>query len=110
MKFLRTVEAGGGIYSVLSYKDSSELKNTDFNTYYATNYKNQIDYLKTIYKDASRYLNGTYNKEITNHEKLLENVFKTTYSNGSYTIVNYNGYDVDIEGTVVKSKNFVFKD
>lgn len=110
MKFLKTVESGGGIYSVLSYKDSSELKNTDFNSYYATNYKNQIDYLKTIYNDASKYLNGTYDKEIINHEKLLENVYKTTYSNGSYTIVNYNDYDVDIEGTAVKSKGFVFKD
>lgn len=46
---------------------------------------------------------------MVNHEKLAEGVFKTTYENGCFTVVNYNATDYVYGGDTVKSQSWIIK-
>ena len=37
------------------------------------------------------------------HQKLAENVYKTTYEDGGSVLVNYNTYDVRVDGVLVEA-------
>ena len=46
---------------------------------------------------------------MVNHEKLSEGIFKTTYENGRFTVVNYTDTDYLYENDTVKSKSWIIK-
>ena len=51
-------------------------------------------------------LQDVQNKPITDHKKLQEGVFQTTYEGGKTVIVNYNAADVEVDGKTIKAKDF----
>ena len=57
------------------------------------------------YKQIKNKLSSVLGKEIIAHEKLEENVYKTSYESAS-VIVNYNYDDVTINGTTVGARDF----
>ena len=44
---------------------------------------------------------------MANHEKLADGVFKTTYENGRFTVVNYNTSDFVSNDFTVKAEDFI---
>ena len=44
---------------------------------------------------------------MVNHEKLSDGVFKTTYENGRFTVVNYNTSDFVSNDFTVKAEDFI---
>lgn len=44
--------------------------------------------------------------EMVNHLEVAKGVFKTSYANGKYTLVNYNDFDVSFEGFSIKAMDW----
>lgn len=85
---LKAIETGANLHFIFSYEDSSILLDTDFNHYYATNYRNWMDDLIALVNELNSL--GIHEAVITNHEIITHGVYKVEYSNGKTFILNYN--------------------
>lgn len=87
---LRFIECG----AAPSYTVTAEVTNeADVDTYgflYASEYAVQKEKIVQTYKYLKDALDGLYGKKIINHERIADNVFKTTFENGESIVVNYN--------------------
>lgn len=103
---MRMIETGSNITFTLTGDSSEELLQTDYNTYYYTLYTDWLTDIKSIYDELDSL--GIYALELTGHERLDNNVYKVTYSDGGTSIsiiLNYtrNPYTVyESDGTTVK--------
>ncbi|MFP4661087.1 MAG: DUF5696 domain-containing protein [Halanaerobiales bacterium] len=103
---LKYVETGAVPYYKGSYRETSVVKGTDFDYNYSLYYKDWFDSALSFYHRLDDSLSTTYSEEIADHQRLAENVYKTVYSNGYTVIVNYNNYDINIEGVEINAEDF----
>ncbi|MCF7925327.1 MAG: hypothetical protein K9L26_02235 [Candidatus Izimaplasma sp.] len=103
--FLKAIETGSNIKYTLSYEDSKELKNTEYNQYISTEYVNWIDHMteQIAILDAL----GIHNGYLVNHEQLQNNVYQVTYSHGLTIIVNYNLSQVNVDGLPIDAMDYL---
>lgn len=106
---LKALEYGACPYYTLSFESSTKLKNTAFDFYSSINYKDWLDYACADYQTASPILSEVRNQFITDHQKLAEGIYKTTYEGGQELIVNYNDKDFIYQNQTVQKKSFLFK-
>ena len=103
-QFLKAIETGSNLKYTLSYDDSIELLNTEYNYYMATKYDYWLD---TIDKQISELddiqLHEGY---LVNHELLATNVYEVTYSHGLKIIINYNLSAVTIGMTTIDAMDY----
>lgn len=104
---LKTVENGAGLQYNWSYKDSSVLKLTEFNTYNSTYYKDWIDNAVKEYNQMKEQLGDIAGKRMLKHTVLRDNVIKVTYEGGKNVYVNYGNNDVTVEGVKVGARDYV---
>ncbi|NLY10569.1 MAG: hypothetical protein GX020_02600 [Firmicutes bacterium] len=104
---LRTIEGGGYPYFKWSYAPSSVTKGTDFHNLYALNYGDSFETAVEIYHKVNDVLGPTIGKRIVNHERIADNVSKTTYENGISVIVNHNRHAVTIDGITIQGEDFI---
>lgn len=104
---LQAIELGQHPKFTLSYKNPSLLKDSEFNYYYAINYKNWIDDINSIFAAYEEAFERIGTNEIINHEILANNVFKTTYSSGVSVIVNYNNIPITVGETTIDPLTYI---
>lgn len=105
---LKAVETGAGLYFKWIYSNNEDVKDMlgeEPLGLYSLYYKDWIDTAASYYDEMKNDVGHLLGTEIKNHEKLEYNVYKTTYEKGS-VIVNYNDYDVEINGETVKAYDF----
>ncbi len=106
---LKAMETKSNLDFVVSFEDSSSLKTTDFDKYYAISF----DYWSTVINDAineyNQFIAKIENGTITNHQIVAENIVKITYDNGLVAYFNYNDIEVEIDGIKLKPNNYVVK-
>lgn len=86
---LQAVEAGAAPHYVFTWDESSKMKNTGLNRYYATTYdvwKNEAVSVYGQINDALKYVSGA---AMIDHEILDGGVRKVTYDNGVIIYINY---------------------
>jgi hypothetical protein len=89
-EFLRTVEYGGLPRYEWMYRESSVMKETQFNYLYSGCYKDWIEDAVREYGEIKALYKDIHDKRMVRHEKLAEGVYRTTYENGVSIIVNYS--------------------
>lgn len=104
---LKSLEYGSSLYFKWIYADNSEVRNTDFQYLYSVHYKTWMNTAVEAYRTVSAVLGDVQSKPIVGHEKLADNVFRTTYEGGKTITVNYNDYEVDVGGTSVPANDFL---
>lgn len=118
---LKTIENGASPYFILSYDNTSDLKNTSFNEYYSvrfgtwfgeeTDEEGNITYtggdVLDTYNTINEALKPVRNATVTEHEFVGKNIVKMTYDNGISFILNYNNKPVQIEGYELEALDFV---
>lgn len=95
---LQALELGSHPKFTLSYKDSSLLKDTEFKYLYSTGYDIWKSEISSIYSEISEAYQKIQTNEIAHHKMLAPGVYRTIYKNGVSVIVNYNHYDVEVDG------------
>lgn len=105
---MRMIETGSNMSFTFTGDSSEKLLQTEYNNYYYTLYTYWLDDVKQAYNALDSL--GIYAMRFVNHERVSNNVYRVTYSDGvnSKTIyLNYtrNPYTAS-DGTVVDAKNY----
>ncbi len=103
--FLKALETGSNLKYTLSYEDSKALKDTEFNYYISTEYVNWIDNIETLVKEMDSI--GIHDGNLVGHERVANNLYLVTYSNGLVLLINYNLSSVLWDGHLVESMDYL---
>src|SRR5699024_55972 len=92
----------------LTYEESHKLLESDsMYRFYSTYYKDWESIIAEQYQKFNYALKDVQDQFIVNHRELANDVFETTYENGTRIIVNYN-LGPYIDGDVrVEAQDFV---
>ncbi|MFV0344239.1 MAG: DUF5696 domain-containing protein [Anaerocolumna sp.] len=103
---LKIIETGSAPHYVFTKEESSRMKNTGLNRYYATTY----DVLKgeaiTLYNQVNDVLKHVSGALMIDHEILEDGVRKVTYSNGVTIYLNYNEESIVCEGIEIPASGY----
>lgn len=102
---LKAIETGSNLHFILSYKDSSDLLNTNYNHYYSTNYRNWIDGAAKLVKELNEL--KIHEGTIIRHEILQPEIYLVEYSNGNTFIINYSLAPFEYEGQTVNPESYL---
>lgn len=106
--FLKGIEYGGEPSFLVTYEKTNKLLGSrSLRAFYSTHYKDWEEEITTQYKrfnDATRDVQGEF---ITDHKKIANGVFETTYEKGKQIIVNYNKDPFTIDGIKIGAEDFV---
>lgn len=94
---LRSAEAGAGLAFTFMKESVATLQNTNYTYYFGADYDKWREEAYAIYSRYEAELGSLFNQYITEHERLKDGVFVTSYEDGTRVFVNYN----DIEYTGV---------
>ncbi len=103
---LNLIEAGASPHYVFTWEESSKMKETGLNRYYATTFnvwKNEAVDIYNQVNDALKYVSGA---AIVGHEILDEDVRKVTYDNGVSIYINYNKEAVQADGIEIPALSY----
>ncbi len=103
---LNMIEAGASPHYVFTWEESSQMKNTGMNHYYATTFNTWKDEAVAIYNDvneALKYVNGS---TIVGHEIMDGNVRKVTYDNGVSIYINYSSEAQTADGMEIPAMSY----
>jgi hypothetical protein len=104
---LKCIEYGSVPYFLFGYSDSSIFKDAFvFDAVYSINFELWKEKAVEIYFNINNALSEVQNVPITNHEKIADDVFLTTYENGIRIGINYTDKDVEIGGVTVAPMNY----
>ncbi|MBP3353021.1 MAG: hypothetical protein J6L65_11520, partial [Lachnospiraceae bacterium] len=103
---LNMIEAGASPHYVFTWEESSKMKNTGMNHYYATTFNVWKDEAVAIYNqvnEALKYVNGS---TMVGHEIMDGDVRKVTYDNGVSIYINYSSQTQTVEGVEIPAMSY----
>ncbi|MBE6757910.1 MAG: hypothetical protein E7552_05105 [Ruminococcaceae bacterium] len=103
---LKSAEYGANLHFTLSAKNTRELKETVYSNYFTIDFDTWKEDVTTLYNKFNTVFGTLQDKEITDHGEYADNVYVTTYSDGTKVAVNYNRTDVTVEGKTVAAQDF----
>jgi len=89
-QLLKLLEYGASPRFIWTYAPSSELKFTKFDYLYSTQYADWLQQAVALYKEADQALAPLRSIPMTDHERLQDGVYRSTFANGTTITVNYN--------------------
>ena len=102
---LEWVEYGYLPTFMLTYQNSDQLKDTEFNLLFSSEYTLWKDEITAIGREFSDKLSSLTDQVMVSHRK-ADGVATVKYEDGTTVIVNYNQTDVTVNGTVVKARDY----
>ena len=103
---LKSAEYGANLHFTLSAQNTRELKETVYSNYFTIDFDTWKEDVTTLYNKFNAVFKNLQDKEITDHGEYADNVYVTTYSDGTKVAVNYNRTDVTVEGKTVAAQDF----
>ena len=103
--FLHQVEYGATPSFVLTKNSSAQLYRTEANNLYSTQYDFWRDELIRQY-EAMAELASVAEQFIIDHRRLSQNVYQTTYEDGTRVIVNYGEQPYTMDSAILPSTEF----
>ncbi len=103
---LRWIETGAEPTFLLTQEMSEKFKDSKVENAFSTEFENWIDDVVSITKEFNDNLAFTGNCTIKEHQKLQDNVYKLTYSNGNKVYINYSQNQVTVDDVAVAAENY----
>ncbi|MEW6229146.1 MAG: DUF5696 domain-containing protein [Bacillota bacterium] len=109
VEFLKMVECGAVPSFELTYRHSSELKETTYNMLFSSFYKDWADVVAREWRAVCEEMGDLQSKFITAHRILGPGLRETEYEDGTRVIVNYNTSGAQVAGLTsrVKARSYV---
>ncbi len=104
--FLRSVEYGAAIRYDLICQNSDVVSKTSANNLFSGICDEWLDSAINNALDIKEFYDSNAKSTIVSHSQVLEGVYRTEYSNGNISLVNYNDYEVQFENSTVKACGF----
>lgn len=105
---LKALETGSSLGFSLIYGDAHELVKTRYNYLYNASYKGWEKKIKEYYAQAAPVLSAVAGSEITGHEQLADQVYRTDYGEAGSVYVNYGKKDITVSGVTIAAKGYIF--
>jgi len=106
VSILRMLETGATPIYQWFYADPAVIRDTKLNGLYSAAYENWIDEAAQCYQEMNEVLGEVRNQPITNHRRLQEQVYETTYGQGLRVIVNYNRASIEVDGMTIEGLGY----
>lgn len=103
---LNMVEYGASPHYVFTWKESSEMKNTGLNRYYATTYETWKGEAAEMYEKVNEALKNVSGATMVNHEILDEDMRKVNYDNGVTICINYGKEAKSVDGMEIPAESY----
>lgn len=103
---LKTLETGSLLHYQWFYEQPSVIRDTKLNSMYSPYYGNWLDEAAKLYLEANQVLKDVQDQIITDHRKLAEGVYETTFEKGQRIIVNYNKAAVTAGGISIEAQGY----
>ncbi|MCM1558891.1 MAG: DUF5696 domain-containing protein [Butyrivibrio sp.] len=103
---LKMIEAGASPHYVFTWNESSRMKDTGLNRYYATTFdvwKGEAADIYSRVNEALKYVSGA---RMTGHEILENGVRKVTYDNGVTLYINYDDEALEADGMEIPAMSY----
>jgi hypothetical protein len=86
---------------------SSILQDSNYTYLFAAEYDKWKEKANEIYSSYDKELGHCFNQFITDHERLADGVFVTSYEDGTKVYVNYNQTDFEQDGLIVPARDYI---
>ena len=106
-EMLRSVSFGAAVDFRWIGAPSSTLSDSYYNENMSACYEDWIDKATAFYQKAAQALNGVLSEQMTGYEQIGQNVFCTTYSNGTKIYVNYAQTAFEQDGISIPAQDFI---
>ena len=106
-EFLRCIEYGALLKYTLAYRNTDEIKNSDYTNLYSASFEQNLEDIKEKYPKVNELYKKVADSKMTGHKAVNNNVYVTAYENGVETIVNYSDSDYSYDGVNVPAKGFI---
>ena len=103
---LKLIETGSRPYYQGSYSESVKLRDTEYDHLFSLNYNKWKDEAVKFYQDFNSIYKDLQDQRIIGHDNLENNVYMTTFEDGTAVIVNYNQTEVNIEDVNIGAKDY----
>lgn len=103
---LKCVEYGANPYFLWAYHVPAHLNDAGVKALYNTVYGRWLPEALSFYEGINAALQDIQAQPITNHERLQNEVYCTTYADGTKIITNYRDVSVSIGGVTVDAKSY----
>ncbi|NLZ82301.1 MAG: hypothetical protein GX915_01390, partial [Clostridiales bacterium] len=104
---LKSAETGAGLSFTFMKEPVSTLQESNYTSYFAADYDQWIDKAYEIYSRYEEELGHCFNQYITDHEKLSDKVFVTSYEDGTKVYVNYSNIDFINNDVNVPARDYI---
>lgn len=106
-QLLRAVEYGALPSYELTAEPTSKLQRTMGDRLFSSALAHWLESSASLHLELKQVYGAIMNEQMVNHEELQRGVYRTTYANGTQTIVNYNSHDVTVAGQTVKKQSYL---
>jgi len=103
---LRMIEAGASPHYVFTWEESSRMKDTGLNRYYATTFDVWKSEAVAVYNKVNEALKYVSGAQMMNHEILEGGIRKVTYDNGVIIYVNYGDEARTADGMEIPAMSY----
>lgn len=98
---LKCIETGSSVYATVMYAESSEVKGTNYEGYYAAGYAVMKPRLEEVGKEVSQALQPFSGARMIGHTELTDGLVRVDYDNGGAILINYTDSDVQTDWGIV---------
>ncbi|WP_274361998.1 DUF5696 domain-containing protein [Paenibacillus thermotolerans] len=106
VQFLRAIEYGATPSFELTYEPTSKLQRTMEDRLLSSGFSHWLEPSVAEYREFAKLYDLVGDRQIVNHERLSEQVYRTTYAGGTQIIVNYGAEAATIGGISVKGLDY----
>ena len=82
------------------------VKDTPFNYLFGAGYGDWLEEAAQLYERVNALLGQVQDQRIVGHRKVMDDVYETTYEDGTIVLVNYGRKDVVISDVEVAAMDF----
>lgn len=101
VQLLQMIESAAGAAALFTEKSCADLNAGDHTNLYASCYQEQKERVLEAYGYLQGALSEVYGQTIVSHEIPEKGVAKITATSGHWVAVNYNGYEVTVDGVKI---------